>query len=335
MRSVVPIANLQRRIPEAGRIRTGEKAGKAMKALSTFRFTSHDEEALGQVAALYGGTVKAWSDPKAAPGQFEVVTQATEIRVVLPPDPLGGSPIYELWSGGGCQRRCDGVQATVLQQGPDGLEPNTVGCMCAAAGEMSCRVITRLNVILPEARFVGVWRLDTKSWNAAQEMPGMVDMIQGLQATGLQHAVLALKQRRSTDRGETHKFIVPMLGIPDTVEALVTGANRLGALRPAEVERPALAPAEAPAIEAAPDDDVVDAELVDEPAGLVTVESLKARAAATGVSYAALMREAQSIAKALSKDEPGHLSSVIEDADLLRGVQAFLARLEEQGGDAA
>lgn len=330
MRSVVPIANLQRRIPEAGRIRTGEKAGKAMKALSTFRFTSHDEEALSQVAGLYGGTVRPWSDPKAAPGQFEVVTQATEIRVVLPPDPLGGSPIYELWSGGGCQRRCDGVQATVLQQGPDGLEPNTVPCMCAAAGEMACKVITRLNVILPEVRFVGVWRLDTKSWNAAQEMPGMVDMIQGLQATGLQHAVLALKQRRSVDRGETHKFIVPMLGIPDTVEALVAGQNRLDALPSAEVERPALAPApdDTPAIEAA-DGDVVDAELVDEPTDIVTVESLKARAAFVGVAYAALMREAQTIAGKLGKDAPGHLSFVIEDADLLRGVQAFLAAREE------
>ena len=253
---MVPIANLQRRIAEAGRIRVGEKTGKAMKALSTFRFTSHDQEALGQIAAMYGGTVRPWSDPKAAAGQFEIVTEASEIRVVLPPDPWGGTPIYELWGGGGCERRCDGLTAAVLQRGPEGLEPVDVPCMCAAKGEMTCKVITRLNVILPEVRFAGVWRLDTKSWNAAQELPGMVDMVQQMQGRGLTHATLALKHRRSVQAGETHKFIVPVLGIPASVEQLVSGAMQLGALPSAER-------APVAALDAGPQSEVVDAEVVD------------------------------------------------------------------------
>lgn len=259
-RPVVPIANLHRRIPEAGRIRFGVKTAKAMKALDTFRFTSHDEQALGQIAGMYGGTVKPWSDPKAAEGQFEVITTAGEIRIVLPPDPLGGTPIYESWGGGGCERRCDGLTAEITTRGPDGAERTDVPCICSAQQAMTCEPRTRLAVILPEIRFGGVWRLETKSWNAAQEMPGMVELIQSLQERGLTRGVLALKHRRSVTAGETHKFIVPVLGIDETIEALASGGARVGSL-PASTQ-PSAGELE-PAPPADPDDEVVDAEIVD------------------------------------------------------------------------
>lgn len=280
-RPVVPIANLHRRIPEAGRIRFGVKTGRAMKALSTFRFTSHDEEALHQIAALYQGEVKPWSDPKAAEGQFEIITEASEIRIVLPPDPLGGTPIYEQWGGGGCERRCDGLNAEITTRGPDGAEMTEVPCICSAQQAMSCEPRTRLSVILPEIRFGGVWRLETKSWNAAQEMPGMVDLIQSLQERGLTRGVLALKHRRSVTAGETHKFIVPVLGIDETMEALAAGAAQVGALplstTAGELERGSDSGADSseaegevagvsPAAASNSDDDIVDAELVDQPA---------------------------------------------------------------------
>lgn len=240
-RPVVPIANLARRIPEAGRIRFGVKSGKAMKALDTFRFTSHDEEALSQIAALYGGDVVPWSDPKAAEGQHEVITDTGEIRIVLPPDPLGGTPIYELWGGGGCERRCDGVAAEIVTRGQDGAEMTQVSCLCTANGSMACEPRTRLSVILPEIRFGGVWRLETKSWNAAQEMPGMVDLIQTMQERGLTRGVLALKQRRSVVAGQTRRFTVPVLGVDETLNALASGAAQVGSLpAPAMAE---LAPA--------------------------------------------------------------------------------------------
>lgn len=231
----VPIAQINRRLPEAGRIRTGKKTAtrngrEAPTALREFRFTSHDREALDQVADMYGGEVKSWSEPKAAPGQFELLTSATEIRVVLPPDPLGGTPVYERWSGGGCDRRCDGLICTTQVQGPEGPEPTEVGCLCAAAGEMSCDVKVRLNVLLPEVRFVGTWRLESKSWNAAQELPGMVDMIQSLQGQGLSYATLTLQPRKSVSGGETHNFVIPVLGIPASLEQLAAGASQLQSL---------------------------------------------------------------------------------------------------------
>lgn len=275
-RSVVPIANISRRIPEAGRIRIGVKTERAMKSIPEFRFTSHDREALTQIAEMYGGNVVPWSDAKAAPCQFEVITAASEIRVLLPPDPLGNTPIYEQWGGGGCERRCDGLTCQMLQQGPDGLEPVDVPCMCAASGEMVCDVKTRLAVIIPEIRFAGVWRLDTKSWNAAQELPGMVDMIQAMQGRGLSYATLGIKARRSVVAGKTKQFNVPVLGVGASIEQLAAGAARLGALPSAAVPPVAelesgetAAPPAAVAPPAVVDDApaVIDAVIVELPAG--------------------------------------------------------------------
>ncbi len=280
-RTIVPIAQLTRRLPEAGRIRIGKKNGTRPTAIGEFRFTSHDETALEQIAALYGGTVRPWSDPKAAEGQHEVITDADEIRIVLPPDPLGGTPIYEMWSGGGCERRCDGLTCQKWQTGPDGPEPVDVPCVCAERGEVGCKPVTRLCVILPEVRFAGVWRLDTKSWNAAQELPGMVDMIQQQQSNGLPYGTMAIRHRRSVIAGKTSKFLVPVLGVGASIEQLAAGAANLGGLGagggavaeigpgpttstpPADALPAAAAERPAPAHHD-PDDDVVEAEVIDD-----------------------------------------------------------------------
>lgn len=271
MRPIVPLANLGRRLPEAGRIRTGvketgrTKAGKAYerpKAIDTFRFTSADEAAIGQVAAIYGGTPERWVDAP-TPGQWQVITEAAEIHVVLPPDPLGSTPLYEMWTNGGCQRRCDGVTAQVPTTGPDGTEMADVACLCTAKGEMACSPHTRLSVVLPDVRFAGTWRYESaRSWAVAQELPGMVELIQSLQERGLTRALLALEHRKTTTAGETHRFTIPVLRVAESMDALVAGAARVGALpatdRPAAGELSAAMPA--------PDNEIVDAELVDEDA---------------------------------------------------------------------
>jgi hypothetical protein len=238
-RPIVPIADMHRRLPELGRIRTGVKTEKAMRALSSFRFTSSDKTALDQIAGHYGGKVKPWSDAKVADGQFEVVTEAAEIQVALPPDPLGGTPVYELWSGGGCERRCNGILCETWVKGPEGPEITDQPCVCDAQGSMDCDPKTRLSVILPNVRGIGTWRLETKSWNAAVELPGMVELIQSLQAKGITRATLRLEHKRSVRAGDTRKFIVPVLGLDESVEALVAGdaaIGRLSAPAPAQIE---------------------------------------------------------------------------------------------------
>lgn len=289
MRPIVPTRDLQRRLPEAGRLRFGVKTAKAMKAIETWRATSHDEQAIRQLADAYGGTPQPWEGAP-TPGQWEVITEANELRVVLPPDPLGGTPIYEQWSGGGCQRRCDGVDCEIITQGPDGLEPQQVPCICSVNEEMACDPRLRLSVVLPDVRFAGVWRLETKSWNAVAEIPGMVDLIQSLQDRGLTRALMALEQRKQVKGGKTRHFIIPVLRVADSLDAIASGAMQVGAGSVAEIgtapaDRPALgsgtsgggdehptSPPEdiGPGPDASPppapppiDDDVAEAEIVD------------------------------------------------------------------------
>lgn len=287
----VPINTIARRLPEAGRIRIGVKTKNAMKSIDTFRFTSQDQQSIQQVADLYGGTVKPWSDPKAVGGQWEVITEANELRIALPPDPLGGTPVYEMWGGGGCERRCDGEVCERFVQGGDGIDLEDGPCICLGKGVLECKAITRISILLPEIRFIGVWRLDTKSMNAAQELPGMVDMIQALQAKGIVRGLLRVERREQRIAGRTNKFVVPVLGLDASVEQLAAGSAAIGQIAPPDVERLALTVGEAADAVAAgtmplevatemvangledeatrydhgADDEVVDAEVVDEP----------------------------------------------------------------------
>jgi hypothetical protein len=222
-RSVIPVADLGRRMVEHGRIRLGIKSGKAMKSIDTFRFTSPDKFAIEQLAEQYGGEAKAWSDPKASPtNQFEVVTKANDIAVWIMPGGLDVS--YEMWSGGGCVRRCDGVECETSQRSFDAdYEPVMVQCICDAKQKMECRPYTRLNVVIPSIRFGGSWRLESKGWNAAEELPGMADMISQLQDTGVLRGRLRLEHRQS--QGGRRKFVVPTLAIDMSVEEILSGSG--------------------------------------------------------------------------------------------------------------
>lgn len=255
--TVVPIEDLGRRMPEAGRIRLGVKGSRGEpRSIQTLRFTSENEGAIREIAALYGGEVKPWN-PRGSRSEWEVVTLAKSVPIVLHPNALGGTPVYELWSGGGLVRRCDGVSTTVARRTPDGAEQAEVPCICNERDRMECTVTTRLSVILPEINFSGSWRLETHGWYAAKELPGMVDMVLGLQQSGLSRAVLALERRTEIKDGQTRNFVVPVLRVDHTVNEILEGVTALGAIAPARVTA---------ALPSAPllDDQVAEAELVDD-----------------------------------------------------------------------
>lgn len=257
--TVVPVTSLGRRMPEAGRIRLGIKTERgAPKSIQTLRFTSDNETAIREIAALYEGDVRPWN-PRGSRSEWEVITKAKSVPVILPPDPLGGTPVYEMWSGGGLIRRCDGESCTIARQTPDGAEQAQVPCLCLAADSMDCTVTTRLSVILPDIHFAGSWRLETHGWYAAKELPGMVDTILALQSAGFARAVLALEKRSEVKHGQTRNFVVPVLRSEHTVNEIVGGAASLGALASPEAARPLALPPP-PLL----DDQVAEAELVDE-----------------------------------------------------------------------
>jgi hypothetical protein len=266
----VPFTERRRRLPQAGRIRSGVKAtaknGKIRpKAIETFRFTAPRRDDLDTIARLYGGTVTAWSDPKSE-DRWEVLTDASEIVVVLPPDPMGDGPSYERWGGKGLERQCDGVTAVVPREGPDGREEAEVPCLCRAAGRRQCKPKLRLSVLLPEVHLRGVWRFDTGSDLAADEMPGMVDLILSMQTQGLAKAALRLDKAQS--QGGSNQFVVPRLGILASLEDVQAGAARLTAARPFDAAGALEAgyhPQEIDeyVLNSGPDDDVVDAQVVE------------------------------------------------------------------------
>lgn len=256
-RPVQALANVNRRMPEAGRIRIGEKHGKAMRALDKFRFTTPDKDLAEQVARLYGGTPRPWNDPKANPQQqWEVYGEQDRINVLLPPNCI--STWYELWAGGGRVRQCDGVSVTVA--GHDDLEQ--VPCICNAKAKLECAPYTRITMIIPDLPLRGTWSLSTKGWNALSELPGMVDLVHAVSQGGMVQAQLGISKRQKIANGRKSHFVVPTITLANTVVELASGQASVAALAAGTpvVDQPALSAP--PSLEE--DDGVIEAELVDE-----------------------------------------------------------------------
>lgn len=237
------IITLQRQARELGRLRTGLTDGKRPVRSETWIVTSHAEHYVKAAAAEWGGTPEPWQPQGSGASQFRVITETACLDAILPPgDPLSQS--YELWSRGGCQRRCDGMTEQ-LSDAP---------CLCTAEhgdawhekpkGEV-CSAHTRLNVILPQMPDIGVWRMETGSFYAANEIAAHVDLIRN--ATRGEIAVpirLRIEQRQRVADGKTKKFPVVAVELRgSTAGQLMAGTADLDALSslPGTSPAPALA----------------------------------------------------------------------------------------------
>ena len=228
MRKVEPLTENYSRIPEHGRIRLGvQDEGRGFpKSLDTFRFTSPDRDAIENISLIYGGAVKVWNNKKATPqNQWEVITEVADVRVFLPPNSI--DVWYEEWSGGGLLRRCDGIEAQVQCQTPDGTDMDIVPCVCSGmvdkGGSMKCNPVTRLNVILPDVRFGGTWRIESKGWSASKELPAMINLIYSMQQQGMTVARLSLEKRKKIIGGKTRNYVVPKLSVDSTPIEIMSG----------------------------------------------------------------------------------------------------------------
>lgn len=209
------ILTLQRRARELGRIRMGQfvkpAQGKARpEKLDRFRFTSSSQPLIERIAELYGGEVKAWQPQGGGAPGWEVIVQALRLPVLVPPQPV--SQFFELWAGGGCQRRCDGV--TELLQDRQ--------CVCSPdPEERECKPTTRLNVVLRDVEGIGVFRLETHGYYAATELPETAEFL--AQTKGYVAAHLALEERVVKRDGKTKRFMVPTLEVDLSPAALMSG----------------------------------------------------------------------------------------------------------------
>jgi hypothetical protein len=224
----MPIKTLQQQQAQVGRIRIGQQVesqnGKMRPAkLDRFRFTTPSRQLADAIAAQYGGEVAEWK-PDGHAAEFEVVSTATSLPVLVPPNPV--TQWYEMWSGAGCVRRCDGETETISGE----------GCKCPldhiergdlAGKGKACKATTRLKVMLPELPGIGVWRLDTHGYYAAIELPQTADFLGAVtDAGGYIRATLALEERIVKRPGVgIRSFLVPALHVDVTPEALMGGAG--------------------------------------------------------------------------------------------------------------
>jgi hypothetical protein len=201
------ILTMQRQARELGRLRSGWNDGKRPIKSDTWIVTSHAPHYLEAAAGLWGGKVEKWQPLGSGAQQWRVITEAKSIDAILPPgDPL--SQANEMWSKGGCARRCDGITEQLsdmpclcLARFGDGWFEQRKGTVCAPT--------TRLNVMLPDLPDLGVWRMETHGYYAANEIAGQIDML--LSATGgkaLVPVALRIEPRQRVANGETKKFPV-------------------------------------------------------------------------------------------------------------------------------
>ncbi len=216
------ILNLQRRLVQVGRIRLGEQVeitkkdgskGTRPAKLENWRLTSRDEVRLRAAAKVFGGEVRPWEGRS---GEFELYTETDSLPVLLMPG-QAISQAYELWSGGGCKRRCDGETEQLSDS----------ACLCDPE-QRECKPHTRLNVLLPDVAGIGCWRLDTQGYYAATELTGTVDLLEMATVRGvLLPARLRIDQRSVLRDGQTRRFPVPTLDIdvrPLEMHAITQGA---------------------------------------------------------------------------------------------------------------
>lgn len=187
------VIGLQQRLPEVGRLRLGERSEKGYpKAVSNWRMTSSHRDLLELAAEQFGGTVELWGD-----GQYELYTETTSLPVRLPRVAEPYTQWYELWSGGGCKRRCNGEE----------LFPSKDACLCSPENR-ECKLTTRVNFLMPTIPSFGMWRMESHGLAAAQEITAVVDYAMHLVREGHQlDGRLTIEKRSSGSKN----WVVPVL----------------------------------------------------------------------------------------------------------------------------
>ncbi|MFF4924250.1 hypothetical protein ACFY4B_27010 [Kitasatospora sp. NPDC001261] len=320
------IITLQRQAVELGRLRTGwsvphrdpKKRPVPVKS-KTWVLTSHNKTYIDAAAELWGGEAHRWQPQGSGDPQWRVITQASSIPAMLP----NGEPLRqynELWSGGGCARRCDG-QTEMLSKKP---------CLCLDEyGEdwylMSpkevCRATSRLSVMMPDLPGIGLWRAETHSFYAANEWPGVLDLVvAGTGGRGFVPVQMRIEPRTRVARGQTKHFPVVVCEFGNaTIRQAITGTIPNPILTAPPQQRPALEAAVSPyladALVADTADEVLAIYRLAEAAGDLN-DDLKARLKAIGTQLRTAEKADATADKAKADGEEEPIDAeIVEDSD--------------------
>lgn len=216
----MPILDLQMRMRQLGEIRIGhavdtgrtDKNGKPIKRpakLQAFRFTSPSKEILTSVAELYGGEVEPWTPANGGPAEFEVYSTTNRLPVLIPPRDAV-SQWYEMYAGSKCVRRCDGQ----VEQKSD------KACMCNP-DKRTCKITTRVNIMLRDVPALGQWLLISKGFYAGVTLPPAAELL--AQAGGYVAGWLGMEEKLVVGEDGPNRFSIPTLDVEITPTELMAG----------------------------------------------------------------------------------------------------------------
>lgn len=304
-----PMKDLQARAAKVGVIRTGVSVVKNGKQrpekLTRFLLTTESRHVAEAITGVYGGKVDPYHPMGGAQRGWQVLIGIDEIPVAVPPGQSVVSQWWEMWTGGGLQRRCDGETASVWGEGK-GEQRGPCRCpadlmdRAAAAGQKTpaaCRPTTRVSLVLPDVPGTGTFMVQSHGLYAAQELGGVAELMARASAAGVMlPALLRLEQRDGVRRpGETtNKFAVPVLQLQHSIRELASMAEAgpsASMLPPAPTlaigaGSPPAAPAvpaqsSAPAPRPEPDDEPVEAPGAPPSTGGLSAQQIAEKALAT------------------------------------------------------
>lgn len=234
----MPILDLQKSLRRLGRIRMGNQVPTSNgntrpNKLSNWRLTSPSEGLLQAAATRYGGEVRPWDGAPGTQAQWELFTETPSLEALIPPGDMAFQQFYEMWSAGGCMRRCDGE--TELLSNESCLCPTGDERQELAAKGKACKPVSRLFVVLPYLPDVGMWHMEAHGFYAATELPATIEIIRLAASNGnLIPAHLRIDQRSVKRDGQTINFAVPVIELPTlTPHALMSGSvQQLEPVRP-------------------------------------------------------------------------------------------------------
>lgn len=218
------ILTMQRQVRELGRLRTGHSGAKGPVRSKTWILTSPQRDCLDVAAEIWGGTVQEWTPLNGDGKQWKLTTEQASLDALLPPgDPL--TQANEMWNRGGAVRRCNGE--TDSKSGKP--------CLCLAQyGEdwfrrsvrEVCKPYSQLNIILPQLPDLGVWRHVTKSYYAAGEIAGMVDLIKAQVGPDAMVPIrIRIDPRKKVADGTTTPYPVPVIEIRGATGGQILSGN--------------------------------------------------------------------------------------------------------------
>ena len=231
----MPIRDADRRLRTLGKIRLGDqqpdRQGKDRPhKLTAPRLTSPTRDYLDAAALVYGGEVQAWEGAPGEGAQWELYCTADTLDIVIPPISQSHSDWYEMWSAGGCQRRCDGFKETLT--GGDCLCPaDKEERRTKAAKGHACKMTTRLSVLLPKVPDVGVWMIESHGYYAWAEIGGVAEFLSAKAPDAWVPGRLRLdartaKRKDADGKTVTLNFVVPVIELPQvTAQALGSGSR--------------------------------------------------------------------------------------------------------------